>query len=260
MKKMIMTTLLLIVGLGAWASYIITYPNSAHRASAQAAATTPTPTPIKDETKPIPPAVKASVFSQGSDAVNEIALTFDDGPSAAYTAQVLDILQKYGVKATFFCIGQQVQATPDLVNQELQNGNVVGNHTWSHPDLTTLSAQDIYTQLHMTSDAIKSATGTSPVLFRPPYGAINDTVKQQANALHMTPVLWSIDTEDWQMPGVDAIVNTALNNAGNGSIILMHDGGGDRSQTIAALPRIITGLQQRGFKLVTVPELMADAN
>ncbi|GHO50912.1 polysaccharide deacetylase family protein [Ktedonospora formicarum] len=258
MKKMILTTLVLIICLGAWASYVITYPDTVQKAGAQTAST-PTPTPVEDKTKPISPKMKANVFSQGSDAVNEIALTFDDGPSPTYTAQILDILQRYQIKATFFCIGQQVQEFPALVQQEFQDGEIVGNHTWSHPDLTTLSVQDINSQMQMTSNQIKNATGITPVLFRPPYGAIDDKVKEQSDGLNMTPVLWSIDTTDWQMPGVDAIVNNVVSNVGNGSIILMHDGGGDRSQTIAALPRIITALQQRGFRIVTIPELMADA-
>jgi peptidoglycan/xylan/chitin deacetylase (PgdA/CDA1 family) len=259
MKKMAFTTLLLVIGIGVWGYYILASSNSIPRASAQIATVTPTLDTLA-LVKPIPPEVKEKVFSQGNDTINEIALTFDDGPDPAYTARILEILQKYQVKATFFCVGEHIQEMPELVRQELESGHALGNHTWSHHDLTKLSSQEVDTQLKKTSDALKNASGVMPVLFRPPYGAMNDRVEQQVVQSHMTPVLWSIDTEDWKLPGADAIVKSVLDNASNGSIVLMHDGGGDRSQTIAALPRIITGLQQRGFKLVTVTQLMMHAH
>lgn len=184
-----------------------------------------------------------------------IALTFDDGPNPVFTPQVHRELQQYGVSATFFCIGQQVQMYPDLVQQASQEGSAIGNHTWNHPHLTRLSPAAIRWQLSATSAAIRQAIGIPPDLFRPPYGATNATVRSIASQLGLRQILWTLDTHDWQRPGVRAIVNTVLAKAKNGSIVLMHDGGGNRSQTVQALPQIITGLQQRGFTFVTVEQL-----
>jgi peptidoglycan/xylan/chitin deacetylase (PgdA/CDA1 family) len=179
-----------------------------------------------------------------------IALTFDDGPSA-FTARILNVLQQNGVHATFFCIGQQVQTRPGIVREVSEAGNVIGNHSWSHADLTLLTPNQVTWQLSSTSTAILQATGISPTLFRPPYGAINAMVTGTAAQLGLSPVLWNIDTLDWTRPGVNAIVRSVLDHAINGSIVLMHDGGGDRSETIQALPQIISGLRQRGFAFVT---------
>ncbi|MBO0789875.1 MAG: polysaccharide deacetylase family protein [Ktedonobacteraceae bacterium] len=189
----------------------------------------------------------------GERAAATVALTFDDGPQATFTPQVLQILQRYRVPATFFCIGRQVQQDAALVRQTHQEGDVIGDHSWSHPNLTTLSPAAIRWQLRTTSVVIQQATGVAPTLFRPPYGATNATVRNIASQLGLTQIMWTLDTRDWQRPGVASIVNAAL-GAHNGSIILMHDGGGDRSQTVQALPRIIDGLRQRGFTFIAPAE------
>jgi peptidoglycan/xylan/chitin deacetylase (PgdA/CDA1 family) len=185
-----------------------------------------------------------------------VALTFDDGPSPVFTPQVLRILQQYKVHATFFCIGEWVQLYPGLVEQTFRAGNAIGDHTWSHPDLTKLSPYAIRWQLSSASIAIKHAIGSPPILFRPPYGATNAAVESLASQMGLLQIMWTIDPRDWSLPGVAAIVNIVLSHAMNGSIILMHDGGGDRSQTVRALPQIISALQQRGFTFVTVPQLL----
>ncbi len=187
-------------------------------------------------------------FSHSSSPM--IALTFDDGPNPTFTPQILHVLEQYGVSATFFCVGQQVQSYPGLVQQMSQAGETIGNHSWNHSTLTGLSPDAIRGQLRSTSTVIQQATGISPTLFRPPYGATNGTVESIASQLGLYEILWTIDTRDWQHPGVGAIVSTVLANARNGSIVLMHDGGGDRSQTVQALPQIIIGLRQRGFTFV----------
>jgi peptidoglycan-N-acetylglucosamine deacetylase len=197
----------------------------------------------------------ANGLSQPSADSPVIALTFDDGPNPVFTLQVDKVLQRYGVTATFFCIGQQVQQYPNLVQQTSLEGSAIGNHTWNHPNLTRLSPTAIRWQLSATSAAIRQATGIPPDLFRPPYGATNATVRSIASQLGLLQILWTIDTHDWQRPGVSAIVSSVLAKARNGSIVLMHDGGGDRSQTIQALPQIIIRLQQRGFTFVTVEQL-----
>jgi len=183
-------------------------------------------------------------------AKSSVALTFDDGPSA-YTPQILNVLQRNGVRATFFSVGQQVQGHPGITQETSQAGDVIGNHSWSHPDLTLLTPSQIRGQLSRTSEEIQRVTGVSPTLFRPPYGAMNATVRGTAEQLGLRPVLWNVDTGDWQRPGVNAIIRSVLDHASNGSIVLMHDGGGDRSQTVQALPQIISELRQRGFVFVT---------
>lgn len=186
----------------------------------------------------------------------EIALTFDDGPSPVFTPQVLSILQRYKVHATFFCIGEWVHLYPVLVKQTFRDGNVIGDHTWSHPDLTRLSPYAVRWQLSAASAAVQYAIGSPPTLFRPPYGATDAAVVSIASQLGLLQILWTVDTRDWARPGVNAIVNAALSQATNRGIILLHDGGGDRSEAVLALPLIISALQQRGFTFVTVPQLL----
>ena len=194
----------------------------------------------------------------GNRYLPEIALTFDDGPSPYYTPQILAILQQYNVKATFFCIGRQVARYPDLVRQEYNDGNLIGNHTWSHPNLALLSSSEILTQINLTADAIQQATGVRPTLFRPPYGVVNTRVLAKVNLLGLTTIIWNDEARDWSMPGTGVIISRILNLAGDGAIILLHDGGGDRSQTIAALPTIIQTLRLRGFKFVTLQQMVND--
>ncbi|QBD83223.1 polysaccharide deacetylase family protein [Ktedonosporobacter rubrisoli] len=222
---------------------------------------TPRPEPIT----PFPSSLQQQIatlqskdryIARGNTSLPEVALSFDDGPNPPYTQQILSILQHYGIKATFFSIGRQAQAYPDLLRREHQAGHFIGNHTWSHPDLPHLSASDIRNQLTTTEDAIEHATGIRPTYFRPPYGDINPTVLTTANSLALTVVLWSVDPRDWSRPGTQAIISRVLSQVGNGSIILMHDGGGDRSQTVAALPTIIESLQKRGFRFVPLPQLI----
>jgi peptidoglycan-N-acetylglucosamine deacetylase len=174
-------------------------------------------------------------------------------------AQPLSVYTQLGpVQATFFDVGYLVRAYPDPVRQEYNQGNVVGNHSWSHPELTLLSASAILSQLASTSHAIQTALGVRPTFFRPPYGAMNNIVLAQAKSLELTTVLWNDSARDWALPGVSQITYGILRLASYGSIILLHDGGGNRAQTVAALPAIITTLEQRGFKFVTIQQLVDD--
>ncbi len=268
MKRMLVLPAIFISILIVWCSFAAIYFNVVHP-SAQAqrgaksktsntAHSTPTPLSVSDKSVTIPPALKKGVLSQATTHHHEIALTFDDGPYPYYTAQILAILQKYKVHATFFCIGKNVQNYPVLVQQEYAAGNTIGNHTWDHADLTKLSRVGVQREINSASVTIQNTIGVWPTLFRPPYGAITISVRTQILQLHLIPVLWSVDTEDWQRPGKSAIVDVALARASNGGIILMHDGGGNRLQTVAALPYIIEGLRQRGYELVTVPQLIND--
>ena len=196
-----------------------------------------------------------SILYSGNTHLPEIALTFDDGPDSYHTLQALDILQHYGVKATFFCIGRQVAAYPLLVRQVYEARHVIGNHTYTHPNLALLSVSDILSQLNQTSDAIQEVIGVRPVFFRPPYGALSTKVLKQVERLGLTIVMWNDKAEEWARPGVNFIIRRVL-DSGNGGIILMHDGGKDQSQTLAALPGIIEGLQNRGFQFVTIQQMV----
>lgn len=218
---------------------------------------TPSPTPIRPTPTPSPPPpFPGSPLYSGNPQRAEIALTFDDGPSPTYTPQVLAILNRYGIHATFFVIGSQAAAYPDLVRQDYQQGNPVGNHSWSHPDLLQLAPAQVRSQLQTTSNAIQAATGVKPTLFRPPYGNTNSVIQSIASSLGLSTILWSVDPKDWSLPGTSVIVSRVLNSTHNGSIILLHEGGGDRSQTMAALPTIITTLKQRGFQFVTIAQMI----
>jgi peptidoglycan-N-acetylglucosamine deacetylase len=194
---------------------------------------------------------------EGAANGRDIALTFDDGPGP-YTPGVLDMLEHLHVRATFFAIGMMERYFSASTVREIQDGDVVGDHTQTHPKMALLSAHDQREQLFEQLVRIEVLGGTRPTLFRPPYGSFNAVTMHELHALHMLMVLWSVDTGDYLQPGVEQIVTRALAGAHPGAILLMHDGGGDRSQTIAALPIIVDKLRARGFDLVTVPQLLAD--
>ncbi len=194
----------------------------------------------------------------GNAHLPEIALTFDDGPNPYYTRQILTQLDQYHVQATFFCVGYLVKAYPTLVQREYLAGHDIGNHSWSHPDLALLSPAALQGQLVRTSNAIEATIGIRPTLFRPPYGILSVEVLTQVYHLGLTTIMWNDEARDWQMPGANVIIQRIFQHARDGAIILLHDGGGDRSQTIAALPFIIQGLRQSGFQLVTIQQLIRD--
>jgi peptidoglycan/xylan/chitin deacetylase (PgdA/CDA1 family) len=194
---------------------------------------------------------------EGGGRGRDIALTFDDGPGP-YTPELLSVLERFRVHATFFAIGQMERYFSASTAREIRDGDVVGDHTETHPEMALLSAREQHNELFEQMVRIELIGGTRPNLFRPPYGSFNATTTRELHSLHLLMVLWSIDTDDYQRPGVPAIVQSALAGAHPGAIILMHDGGGDRSQTIAALPTIIRKLRARGFHLVTVPQLLVD--
>ncbi|WP_340688021.1 polysaccharide deacetylase family protein [Amycolatopsis coloradensis] len=186
----------------------------------------------------------------------QIALTFDDGPHPPYTGRILDILESYGVCATFFCVGLNAGARGEDLRRMAEQGHGVGNHTWSHPYLPDLSATELTDQLNRTGDVIADAFGTVPAFFRPPYGSRTPAVLRSLTNLGARLALWDVDTEDWAMPGPDVIARTVLRQTIPGSIVLMHDGGGDRSQTVTALPSVIEGLLDRGLEFVRVEDLV----
>lgn len=184
-----------------------------------------------------------------------VALTFDDGPGPD-TPAVLAALKKAGVPATFFVLGGNVQANPDTLRQVVASGNEVGVHTWDHKDLTRLKPAEQKAQIERTAGEILAATGVASRLFRAPYGSVNPQVLKQAENAKLLSVLWDVDTVDWTRPSTEQIVQTAVSQARPGSIILMHDGGGDRAATVAAVPKIIKELRAKGYDFATVGDLV----
>lgn len=228
---------------------------------------TPT-TPTAPTTPTKPPPVKAPVrlyrivgcLSTGAGAVrggpsrHEVAIGFDDGPWTE-TSAFVSMLERAKAPATFFMIGRQVTASwRATLLRELRDGDVLGDHTWSHPDLTRSS--EVRSQLLSTIAAIRGQTGYTPCVFRPPYGSYNTSVLQTARSLGLATVLWNVDPSDWADPGTAAIEQRVLAQVRPGSIIISHDGGGSRAQTLAAYPQIIRTLRSRGYRIVTILELL----
>jgi peptidoglycan-N-acetylglucosamine deacetylase len=187
----------------------------------------------------------------------ELALTFDDGPGP-YTLRLLSVLRRMHTPATFFEVGVGLQYFHAGTSAIVKLGYPIGDHTWSHPDMAELSRAQQQAQLVQQAHGIHRYGAPFPRMFRPPYGDWNATTLQLLHKDDMLMVLWSLDTDDWQLPGVHTIVQRVLSGAKPGTIVLMHDAGGNRSETIAALPMVIRGLRQRGYKLVTVPQLLLD--
>jgi len=185
------------------------------------------------------------------DGPKAIALTIDDGPSPVYTPQVLRLLEKYRVTATFSMIGRQVDAYPGVARDVAAAGHVIANHTWSHRDLAGLKPATVADQMNQATDAIHKVTGRVPALFRAPYGAWSPAVLRQCAKTGMTPMDWSVDPRDWARPGVTSIVRNIMHNTKTGSIILEHDGGGNRSETVAALKIVLPRLLAAGFHFRT---------
>jgi peptidoglycan-N-acetylglucosamine deacetylase len=187
----------------------------------------------------------------------EIALTFDDGPGP-YTPQILSILERHDVPATFFEVGVLERYFYGSTAAIVADGDAIGDHTEGHAAMSRLSLAGQSGQLLADAAALKRRGARFPRLFRPPYGMWNRTTLALLHRYRMLMVLWTVDTGDYRRPGVKAIVKAALSGARPGAIILLHDAGGNRAQTVKALPRIIAGLRRRGYRLVTVPRLLLD--
>ena len=189
-----------------------------------------------------------------------VALTFDDGPHEAYTQTILSILEKYRIPATFFIIGENAQRYPDRVRQIHQAGHELGNHTYSHASVNTLSAQKLEEELEKTSQLIQELTGQRPAVFRPPFGAYNDRCIEQICQLGYRPVLWSQDSRDWQLPPAQRIADSMLANLSQGDILLFHDYNRRHSPTPQALEILIPKLLEEGYRFVTVSQLFAQTS
>lgn len=187
----------------------------------------------------------------------EVALTFDDGPGP-YTPEILSILEHKHAPATFFEVGMSERYFSASTARIVADGDPIGDHTEVHPAMSRLPAAQQRAQLLEQAEAVAVRGASFPRLFRPPYGLWNATTLALLRRYRMLMVLWTVDTNDYRRPGVQAIVSAAVRGAQPGAIILLHDAGGNRSETVAALPRIIKNLRRRGYKLVTVPRLLLD--
>jgi peptidoglycan-N-acetylglucosamine deacetylase len=183
-----------------------------------------------------------------------IAMTFDDGPSATLTPKLLDLLAAHRIKATFFVIGENVAEYPEIVARAAREGHEIANHSWSHPNLGKMSDESVRRQLQQTDDAIKSATGKRPTLMRPPYGSITAREKRWIHdEFGYDIILWDVDPYDWKRPGPAVVRNRILTETRPGSIVLSHD---IHPGTIEAMPSTFDELEAKGFKFVTVSQLI----
>jgi peptidoglycan/xylan/chitin deacetylase (PgdA/CDA1 family) len=206
------------------------------------------------------PSGNSLVFSGPSNR-HEVALTFDDGPwNDPPTLDFLKVLEHYRVVATFFEIGEQIAPYDPggaLERRMLADGDMIGDHTWTHPDMTQLSASEQHFQLEATAARIVKAThGFHTCLWRPPYGAFNSGLVSLARSLGLITIQWDVDTQDWALPGSSVIYQRAVSGAHNGAIILQHFGGGPRYETLDALPHEITTLHSEGYHFVTVAQML----
>jgi len=183
-----------------------------------------------------------------------IAMTFDDGPSAKLTPKLLDLLAARHIKATFFVIGENVAENPEIVARAAKEGHEIGNHSWSHPNLARMSDDGVRAQLQKTDDAIRTAIGARPTLLRPPYGNLGARQKKWINEeFGYKIILWDVDPNDWKRPGPMVVTNRIMKETRAGSIVLSHD---IHPGTIEAMPSTLDQLAEKGFKFVTVSELI----
>jgi peptidoglycan-N-acetylglucosamine deacetylase len=187
-----------------------------------------------------------------------VALTFDDGPHKKYTQEILDILHAYDAKATFFIMGGNAKLYPDLVKKEYAAGHEVANHSYTHPNMTHLSDVTIQKELTKCSETINKAVNVYPIVFRPPYGSTSRHVNEVINNMGFKVVTWSYMINDYDVNKMtpEIISSSVIKNTRPGAIIVMHDGNGNREKTVKALPVILKNLSDRGYKFVTVAELL----
>jgi peptidoglycan/xylan/chitin deacetylase (PgdA/CDA1 family) len=177
-----------------------------------------------------------------------VYLTFDDGPTPTWTPRVLDLLARYRARATFFVVGRSAATWPGLVRRAYVAGHGIGNHTWSHRRLTGLRDAGLTAEVGATSAVIGRATGARPRCLRPPYGTVDAASAYRARALGLRLTMWDVDPYDWRRPGAGVIAGRVLSRVRSGDVVLLHDGGGDRSQTVAALQQVLASLSARGYR------------
>jgi peptidoglycan-N-acetylglucosamine deacetylase len=200
-------------------------------------------------------------LSRGS---KQLALTYDDGPNDPYTQQLLDVLAKHDVKATFFLMGKYVRQRPDIVRDVVQAGHAIGNHTFTHPHLALKSGRQVREELLQCRQAIVDAVGEHSNLFRPPFGSRRPVTLRVVRELGLEPVMWNITGYDWNAPSVEYIEKKVVPNVHGGNVILLHDGshrafGYDRSRSVMVTDRLIARYKAEGYEFVTVAQMMGKA-
>ena len=226
-------------------------PSASPEAQPQPAAyaSLPQPSPARA------PATKSNSYTSCNVEGPCIAMTFDDGPNAQLTPKLLDMLKERGIKATFFVVGQNAAEYPDILRRMADEGHEIANHSWSHPALTKLGGEGVRKQIENTNNAIFAATGKRPVLMRPPYGATSSTLNRRLTEEYgLKVILWSVDPLDWKYRNSNRVYNYIVQNTQPGSIILSHD---IHATTVAAMPETLDALLAKGYKFVTVSELIA---
>ncbi|QUH24572.1 LysM peptidoglycan-binding domain-containing protein [Serpentinicella alkaliphila] len=200
-----------------------------------------------------------TLFMKGTGNGNKIALTFDDGPNPTYTPQLLDVLKRHNVPATFFVMGSRVERHPAIAQRIVNEGHVIANHTWIHPNLRNVSQSQLVTEMTETENIIQKVTGVRTALMRPPYGGINQQALEGLRDLNYKVIHWSIDSVDWRDQEVDTILINSLSPILGNDIILFHDAGGDeqtRGATVEGIEEIIITLRSQGYEFVTVDNLL----
>ena len=200
--------------------------------------------------------VTIPVFYHGNRNRKEIALTFDDGPHLKFTEELLDLLRKLDVRATFFVVGKMVDRYPDLVAREMAEGHEIANHTYDHLNLKKLPPAEVQREIQLGAEAIKRVVGYAPVFFRPPGGQFNDQTLRAAAAIHMTPVLWTANSKDFMHPTLEVLEKRLMSMPASGGILLCHDG---IPETMKILPNLVSRLRSQGYTFVTVSELAKHA-
>ncbi|MFE7582805.1 polysaccharide deacetylase family protein [Streptomyces gardneri] len=198
------------------------------------------------------PPVRQRPFLSMSGVGRSMVLSFDDGPDPRYTPAILETLRRYECRAMFFVCGEMAVENPDLLREMAADGHVVGNHSWSHPLIPKLRPSRIRDELGSTSEVVERTLGAAPLWYRAPYGAWNRHSFEIGAELGMEPLAWTVDTLDWKEPGTGTIVRRVLDGAAPGAVVLSHDAGGDRSQSVAALRRYLPELLDAGYH-ITVP-------
>jgi peptidoglycan/xylan/chitin deacetylase (PgdA/CDA1 family) len=186
-----------------------------------------------------------------------VALTFDDGPWRGSTDKIISALKRYDAGATFFMLGSQVRGQSARAKAVVSAGNEAGVHSWNHANMARRSGKTNTADLKRSKATLAKSTGVTPVWFRPPYGSTSATLRRTASGVGLRQVIWTADTLDWRYRNASSITSRALKGARPGAVILMHDGGGNRSATVAAVPRILKALDAKGYDFVTLSELSA---
>ncbi|QGH36540.1 polysaccharide deacetylase family protein [Gracilibacillus salitolerans] len=195
----------------------------------------------------------------GDSSEKRIALTFDDGPEDTYTPEILEVLKEKNVKATFFVLGERVNEYPEILAQIHEEGHVIGNHTWDHPHLPELEEEQFIDNLQSANEEIEEIIGIKPELFRPPFGELEDHQLEWLQNQGYQTIMWSADTKDWSEISAEEIVNTVMEEANPGVIVLQHNyHASGPFETVEALPEMIDELRAEGYELVTVPEILQD--